>query len=74
MTIPEWFCEVICGGLNMDELNGGDDVQPESSDFAHEKESTLFVSEEEFHIHRGRVGFDKSLNIPKEVAPGNYKN
>jgi len=73
MTIPDWFCEVICGGLNLDELGMGDG-EVVATEFANVNQNKLFDTEEEFHLHRGRIGFDKSLVIPKENSPGEYKN
>lgn len=70
MTIPDWFCEVICGGLNLDDIGAGEGAAEKGTEFANVNESKLFDTEEEFHLHRGRVGFDKSLSIPKDSSPG----
>jgi len=45
MEIPEWFCSVVCAGLNMDDIvttdNGADMPQEFNMD------GTMFKTEEE---------------------------
>jgi len=75
MTLPPWFCSVICAGLNVDDLVSGEETIEEPSDFQeNQNTSNLFKTEEEFHLNRGRVGSDPSTTRPPAVGVSNYKN
>lgn len=54
MTVPEWFCGAVCGGLNMDDIVSGEENIEEPEEESNINESNLFRTEEEFHLHRGR--------------------
>jgi len=46
MSVPEWFCSVVCAGLNLDEVaDGAADIE-NPTDF-NENDSKLFATEEE---------------------------
>lgn len=48
MTVPEWICSTVCGGLNLDELGSGEADIEEPSDFQEGQDtSNLFKTEEE---------------------------
>jgi len=47
MDVPEWICESICAGLDMDELASGEADIEEPEDFNEVMESNLFKTEEE---------------------------
>lgn len=71
MQIPEWFCGTICAGLNLDELVSGEaDIE---SPLEENSQSTtnLFRSEEDWHLQRGRVGFDRTIGQAADSLPGN---
>jgi len=72
MTVPEWFCSVVCAGLNIDDVaDGAADIE-NPTDF-NENEANLFETEEEYHIHSGRLGHDSRLSrLPP--PPMGYKN
>jgi len=46
MTVPEWFCSVVCAGLNLDDVaDGAADIE-NPTDF-NDNEANLFDTEEE---------------------------
>jgi len=47
MDVPEWICEAICAGLDMDELASGEADIEEPEDFNEIMDSNLFKTEEE---------------------------
>lgn len=48
MTVPDWICTTICGGLNLDDLVSGEGTIEEPSDFQENQDTTnLFDTEEE---------------------------
>jgi len=48
MTIPDWICKAVCGGLNLDELNNGESNIENPADFnENSNTSNLFKTEEE---------------------------
>lgn len=67
MKVPEYFCSVVCAGLNMDDIVSGEGTIEEPEDF-NMTDSNLFRTEEEYHIDLGRKGKDKRLERPPSAS------